>query len=163
MNTLDLFRLDGARIIVTGAAGFIGSHLVAALLQRDDVEVVGIDSFNDSYDPKIKETRVERLASPRFAFYAEDLLEADLALVLGGASVIFHLAGQAGVRTSWGTDFRSYTDRNILATQRLLEFVHQEHPVDVLERRREGVGVVEVEVDGLLAFFEPQRDGLGVA
>jgi UDP-glucuronate 4-epimerase len=118
------------KVVVTGAAGFIGTHLVAGLLQRDGVDVVGIDSFTDYYDPKIKEARVERLASPRFTFHAEDLLEADLARVFGDASVILHLAGQAGVRPSWGADFRSYTDRNILATQRLLEFVHQVHPVD---------------------------------
>ena len=60
----------------------------------------------------------------------EDLLKADLGRLFGEASVVFHLAGQAGVRPSWGADFRTYTDRNVLATQRLLEFVHRVHPVD---------------------------------
>ena len=85
------------KVVVTGAAGFIGSHLVEGLLHRDGIDVVGIDSLTDYYDPKIKEARVERLASPRFTFHAEDLLEVDLARVFGDASVILHLAGQGPV------------------------------------------------------------------
>ena len=118
------------KVVVTGAAGFIGSHLVAALLERDGVDVVGIDSLTDHYSPELKRARVERLASPRFRFHKDDLLNADLGGLFGDASVIFHLAGQPGVRPSWGTDFSSYMDRNILTTQRILEFVRQVYPVD---------------------------------
>ena len=118
------------KVVVTGAAGFIGSHLVEGLLKKGGIDVIGIDSFTDAYDPTIKAARVRRIVSPRFTFHAEDLLNSNLPRLFDDASVVFHLAGQAGVRTSWGSDFRSYTDRNILVTQRLLEFVHQDHPVD---------------------------------
>ena len=119
------------RVAVTGAAGFVGSNLVAALLGTGEIDVVGIDSLTDSYDPKIKVRRIEKLTSPRFTFHATDLMTANLSDSLAGASVIFHLAGHPGVRTSWGRDFSTYTERNVLVTQRLLEFV-REHPVDRL-------------------------------
>ncbi len=103
--------------IVTGAAGFIGSRLVA--LGHD---VVGIDCFTPYYDPAIKRRNVAALlASPRFRLVDADLAAADLAPLLDGADYVFHQAAQAGVRASWGDSFATYTHHNVLATQRLLE------------------------------------------
>ena len=109
------------KALVTGAAGFIGSHLSAALLDRG-AEVTGIDCFTDYYPRFIKEMNLGVNASrPGFQFIEESLQSADLPALLEGKSHVFHLAAQAGVRKSWGSDFRIYTDNNVDATQRLLE------------------------------------------
>ena len=109
------------RSIVTGCAGFIGSHLAERLIDIG-YEVVGIDNFNDTYKRLIKEKNIERLRGcKQFEFYEGDILSLDLDKILEGADCIFHQAAQAGVRSSWGKDFKSYTDNNILATQMLLE------------------------------------------
>ena len=100
------------RWVVTGAAGFIGSHLGEALVQRGD-EVVGVDSFTEYYDPVEKERNAGDL----------DVLRIDLAddsLDLDGVDGVFHLAGQPGVR-SFGGAFPLYLRRNVLATQRVFE------------------------------------------
>jgi nucleoside-diphosphate-sugar epimerase len=100
------------RYAVTGAAGFIGSHLAESLLERGD-EVVGIDCFTDYYDPALKEENARGL----------DVLRLDLAeddLDLAGFDGVFHLAGQPGVR-SFGDVFGLYLRRNVLASQRLFE------------------------------------------
>jgi nucleoside-diphosphate-sugar epimerase len=102
-----------SRFVVTGAAGFIGSHLAEALRARGD-EVVPVDAFTDYYDPSLKEHNAAGL----------DVLRLDLAeetLDLAGVDGVFHLAGQPGVRTSWGGDFELYVRRNVVATQRVLE------------------------------------------
>lgn len=115
-----------ARSVVTGAAGFIGSHLVDALLAAGD-EVVGIDSFTDYYAAAAKEANLAAaLRHPRFTLLRRDLLElatpgAGLRDAFAGASRVFHLAAQAGVRGSWGESFRVYSDNNVLATQAVLE------------------------------------------
>jgi UDP-glucose 4-epimerase len=109
------------KALVTGAAGFIGSHLSAALLDRG-AEVTGIDCFTDYYPRFIKEMNLGvNAAKPGFHFIGGSLQSADLAALLEGKTHVFHLAAQAGVRKSWGSDFRIYTDNNVDATQRLLE------------------------------------------
>jgi UDP-glucose 4-epimerase len=107
--------------LVTGVAGFIGSHLAERLL-ADGHDVVGIDNFLDNYPRAFKEKNLSALAGrPRFEFFAEDLLDVDLKKLLRDVSCVFHLAGQPGVRSSWGKEFSRYTENNIRATQRLLE------------------------------------------
>jgi UDP-glucuronate 4-epimerase len=100
------------RYLVTGAAGFIGSHLTEALI-ADGHDVVPVDSFTDYYDPALKE---ENAAS--FDVSRLDLAEDELAL--DGFDGVFHLAGQPGVRSSFG-DFDVYVRRNIVATQKVFE------------------------------------------
>jgi UDP-glucuronate 4-epimerase len=100
------------KYVVTGAAGFIGSHLSEALLAAGH-EVVGIDCFTDYYDPARKEENAAGLDVSRLDL-AEDELD------FAGADGVFHLAGQPGVR-SFGPVFADYVRRNVLATQRVLE------------------------------------------
>jgi nucleoside-diphosphate-sugar epimerase len=110
------------RVLVTGVAGFIGSHLAEALIARGH-EVVGIDALTDYYNPKLKEANLVGLRrDPRFHFVRGDLNEIDLGQVAEGVGVVFHQAAQAGVRASWGREFTIYTRQNVDATQRLLEF-----------------------------------------
>jgi UDP-glucuronate 4-epimerase len=101
-----------ARYVVTGAAGFIGSHLAEALVAAGH-EVVGIDSFNDYYEPRLKEENAAGLDVRRLDL-ARD--EPDL----DGFDGVFHLAAQPGVR-SFGQVFALYLERNVLASQRLFE------------------------------------------
>jgi len=113
------------RVVVTGAAGFIGSHLCERLL-ADGHEVVGIDSFSDYYEQERKEQNlIAARARPNFTLEVADLVDADLERILDGATVVFHLAGQPGVRPSWGGHFDRYVHDNIVATQRLLESLRE--------------------------------------
>jgi UDP-glucose 4-epimerase len=109
------------KAVVTGAAGFIGSHVSESLL-ADGHDVVGIDCFTDYYPRPVKEANLRSVrANPRFRLVEASLQEADLVSLLDGASHVYHLAAQAGVRASWGREFSLYSDHNVLATQRLLE------------------------------------------
>jgi UDP-glucuronate 4-epimerase len=103
------------RYVVTGAAGFIGSHLAETLIAAGH-DVLGVDSYTDYYE----RSRKERNAAGLDVLDA-DLAEAALAPILAGADGVFHLAGQPGVRASWGASFQLYLRRNVLATQRLFE------------------------------------------
>ena len=116
------------RALVTGAAGFIGSQLATALV-ADGAEVVGLDAFTDFYSRDIKERNILALRGrPNFTLVEGAVQTVDLRKVLEGVTHVFHLAAQAGVRSSWGTDFTTYTSNNVDATQRLLEAVTH-HPV----------------------------------
>lgn len=107
--------------IVTGAAGFIGSHLAEALLERGE-RVIGIDQFNDYYDPSLKRNNVALLEKhPAFELVEADIQSLDWKALLTDVEVVYHQAAQAGVRASWGSGFRSYTERNLNATQIILE------------------------------------------
>ena len=109
--------------IVTGAAGFIGSHLVDRLLALGH-ELTGIDCFTDSYDRRQKERNLAQArTNARLRILEGDVLDADLAALLKGVDYVFHLAAQAGVRGSWGASFAGYVRNNISTTQRLLEAV----------------------------------------
>jgi UDP-glucose 4-epimerase len=113
--------------LVTGAAGFIGSHLVDRLLD-EGVTVTGVDCFTETYEAALKRQNLERASAHRSFRLAElDLACADLG-ALPEASVVYHLAAQPGVRPSWGADFAVYVERNVLATQRLLERYRHEPP-----------------------------------
>ncbi|MDI6704305.1 MAG: NAD-dependent epimerase/dehydratase family protein [bacterium] len=109
------------KCLVTGVAGFIGSHLAERLIDLD-YEVIGIDSFLDYYPREIKEGNIANLLSKKgFTFIEGDLLQVNLRDMIRDVDYIFHEAAQAGVRASWGQDFSIYVNCNILATQRLLE------------------------------------------
>jgi UDP-glucose 4-epimerase len=109
------------KCIVTGAAGFIGSHLCRRLLQGG-FSVTGIDCLSDYYPRWIKEKNIgPLLGNKRFRFLAEDILSLDLKTIFIRADVLFHLAAQAGVRSSWGESFAVYVRDNIQATQKILE------------------------------------------
>ena len=107
--------------IVTGVAGFIGSSLAQRLL-ADGHTVRGIDSFVPYYPRALKEKNLSALRDyAGFEFVEGDLNQCNLGALLDSSEWVFHQAAQAGVRASWGSYFESYTNNNILATQRLLE------------------------------------------
>jgi UDP-glucuronate 4-epimerase len=109
------------RYVVTGSAGFVGSHVCEALLARGD-QVDGVDAFTDYYDPAIKRANTAPLARHEgFRGFERDLARVDLDDVLSGADAVIHLAAQPGVRLSWSEGFALYVERNISASQRLLE------------------------------------------
>src|ERR1700736_5843427 len=103
-------------ILVTGCAGFIGSHLCELLLDAGH-EITGIDALTDYYDPQLKLRNLRRcMESSRFRFLHTPLSHARQDL-FREAEVVYHLAAQPGVRTSWGRDFEVYVTNNILNTQ----------------------------------------------
>jgi UDP-glucose 4-epimerase len=112
--------MDTPHALVTGAAGFIGSHLTERLL-RDGVRVTGVDCFTDYYDPALKRRNLTAaLEHPGFRLMELDIAAADLS-ALPDVTVVFHQAAQPGVRASWGAEFSVYVHHNVLGTQRLLE------------------------------------------
>jgi UDP-glucuronate 4-epimerase len=118
--------------LVTGCAGFIGSHLTERLL-ADGHCVVGIDCFNDNYQRPFKLRNLERaLYHHDFDFIPIDLARGDLEDVVEDVDAVFHLAAEPGVRASWGRRFETYVRNNLIATQHLLEAM----------RRTEGIPLV---------------------
>jgi UDP-glucuronate 4-epimerase len=110
-------------ILVTGCAGFIGSHLCERLL-NEGAEVIGVDMFTANYDRWIKEHNLQHLrGASGFTFLEQDLRQTDFTQLLHDVDGVFHLAALPGVRTSWGRQFEEYVEHNILVTQRLLEAV----------------------------------------
>ena len=108
------------KCLVTGAAGFIGSHLCEALL-AEGYDVVGLYAYIPYYPRAVKEHNLAGLLeTPRFSFYELDLRTGDLAPALEGVEVVFHIAAMGGLLLSW-TNFELYMTCNIQATQRLLE------------------------------------------
>lgn len=115
------------KCLVTGAAGFIGSHLCEQLL-RDGHEVTGIDAFIPYYSPAAKERNLaSSLDRPKFRFSRLDLRHERLEAALSDVEVVFHLAAMPGLVQSW-TDFDGYWTCNVLATQRLLEAIRCSAP-----------------------------------
>jgi nucleoside-diphosphate-sugar epimerase len=115
--------------LVTGAAGFIGSHLSRRLVE-EGFPVIGIDCFTDYYSRDIKEKNIaDLLKSPRFKLIRGDVVDIDeIWPDRIEAGWVFHQAAQAGVRASWGKEFSHYTHHNILGTQRLLEWARGSKP-----------------------------------
>jgi UDP-glucuronate 4-epimerase len=109
------------RALVTGCAGFIGSHLTEALLE-DGNSVLGVDCFNDNYARPGKLRNLERaLDWDGFEFVPIDLSRGELEDEVAACDVVLHLAAEPGVRASWGKRFDYYLRNNVLATQHLLE------------------------------------------
>ena len=106
--------------LVTGCAGFIGSHLVERLLESDN-RVIGIDCFTDYYSPALKRANIARAAAQReFTLIEKDIVDMQS---FPAVDYVFHMAAQPGVRASWGTNFEVYLRNNVRETQNLLEFI----------------------------------------
>jgi len=118
--------MDKQVALITGVAGFIGSHLAERLV-KEGYFIIGVDCFTDFYPRWMKELNLEELKGQEFEFIEADLLELDLVSLLKDRNVryIYHLAAQAGVRPSWGMNFEVYLRNNILATQKILEAVRE--------------------------------------
>jgi nucleoside-diphosphate-sugar epimerase len=115
--------MTAARVLVTGAAGFIGSTLVDTLL-RSGATVTGVDAYTENYAPAQKRANIaSALAHPSFRLLEADLRSAPLEPLLEDVTHVVHLAALPGVRASWGEPFRAYAEHNVVATQRLLEAV----------------------------------------
>ena len=120
------------RVLVTGAAGFIGSHLVEALLERGD-EVIGVDNFDPFYPRAMKERNLREIGQrPRFCFVERDMLDVEaLAPLLTADTVLVHLAGRAGVRPSIA-DAVGYARANVMGTTAVLEAARRAGAVRVV-------------------------------
>jgi UDP-glucuronate 4-epimerase len=110
-----------SRYLVTGCAGFIGSHLTESLLDAGHT-VVGVDAFTGYYRPELKRRNLAGVRGrPGFRLTQMDIADGQLEPLLRGVDGIFHLAAQPGVRASWGPSFEAYVRHNLLASQRVVE------------------------------------------
>lgn len=108
-------------LLITGVAGFVGSHLAERLLE-EGFDLIGVDSFLDYYPKEIKENNLRRvIKNPKFKFIEANLLGLNLKEIFEQVEAVFHQAAIPGVRASWGKDFSQYVENNIQATQVLLE------------------------------------------
>jgi UDP-glucuronate 4-epimerase len=114
--------------LVTGAAGFVGSHLAERLIAEGHA-VRAVDALTTYYDPGQKRANWASVERAGCELVQADLRTADLRSLLDGVDVVFHQSGQPGVRSSWDAGFSSYVEQNVLVTQRLLEAV-RERPVE---------------------------------
>lgn len=115
------WEANDVTVLVTGAAGFIGSTLVEALLASGE-HVVAVDCFTPYYEEAVKRSNLAvACASPSFELVHADLRTCDVRDLLNGVDTVYHQAGQPGVRLSWSAGFGEYLSCNVLATQRLLE------------------------------------------
>lgn len=111
----------GQIAVVTGAAGFIGSHLVDLLLERGHT-AVGLDSLDPAYSPAQKRANLAAAQRhPSFRLVVDDLRRADLAALFAGATTVFHLAARAGVQDSWRQGVTDTWEVNVAGTQAVLE------------------------------------------
>ena len=121
------------RVMVTGAAGFIGYHVAAALLGRG-IEVVGVDDLNAYYDVRLKQARLARLGKG-FVFHRLDLADHEALARLGdGVEVVVHLAAQAGVRYSLENPY-AYIDANVMGQVVMLEAARRLKRLTCLDRK----------------------------
>lgn len=119
---MDLKKFKNSKVLITGAAGFIGSHLSEKLLNIG-AKVIGVDCLTPYYDVNRKKDNLKNLLSNNeFHYYDMDLCCKEIKFQEKDIDYIFHLAGQPGVRPSWGSDFTIYSKCNIEATQNLLEY-----------------------------------------
>jgi len=120
------------KCVVTGAAGFIGSHLSERLL-ADGHSVIGVDCFTPYYSRALKEANLVKARSREgFRMQEADLRTSDIGGLFADAEAVFHLAAQPGVRGSFGSGFRDYVEHNIMGTQRVLEWALENRALQVL-------------------------------
>lgn len=112
------------RVLVTGVAGFVGSHVAEHLLCAGH-DVVGIDNFNAYYDPRTKRSNVQPALDAGLHLHEIDLATDELSAAVGDADAVFHLAAQPGISSE--TSFEEYERNNVVATYRLLSECERQH------------------------------------